>query len=118
LPLRAIFVVFSSALLAISAASARAEAPRIAAGAAHPALLVDGAPFLVLGAQANNSSNYPAVLDQVWPAVERVEWVCGGPLQFSRGQQGLEVSLPGGIAERTVPVLRIDGRLSGQGERG
>jgi beta-galactosidase GanA len=72
LPLRAIFVVFSSALLAISAASARAEAPRIAAGAAHPALLVDGAPFLVLGAQANNSSNYPAVLDQVWPAVERI----------------------------------------------
>jgi alpha-L-fucosidase len=51
-------------------------------------------------------------------AVERVEWIGGSPLSFSRGAQGLEVSLPGGIAERTVPVLRIDGHLSGQGERG
>lgn len=36
------------------------------------ALMVDGAPFLVLGAQVNNSSNYPAALDMVWPAVKTI----------------------------------------------
>ena len=33
------------------------------------ALLVDGAPYLVLGAQVNNSSAWPAMLPKVWPAV-------------------------------------------------
>ncbi|WP_421729142.1 DUF5597 domain-containing protein [Brevundimonas sp.] len=33
------------------------------------ALIVDGAPFTILGAQVNNSSNYPAPLAEVWPAV-------------------------------------------------
>jgi hypothetical protein len=32
--------------------------------------MVDGAPFLVLGAQVHNSSNYPAALAKVWPAVQ------------------------------------------------
>jgi beta-galactosidase GanA len=32
-------------------------------------LLVDGKPYLILGAQVNNSSNYPAALEQVWPAI-------------------------------------------------
>ena len=34
------------------------------------ALMVDGKPYLILGAQANNSSNYPAMLDKVWPAAK------------------------------------------------
>ncbi|MES1197060.1 MAG: beta-galactosidase, partial [Pseudomonadota bacterium] len=34
------------------------------------AFIVDGQPFLMLAAQANNSSNYPSVLPQVWPALE------------------------------------------------
>jgi hypothetical protein len=34
------------------------------------ALLVDGAPFLMLGAQINNSSAWPAMLPKVWPAIE------------------------------------------------
>jgi Domain of unknown function (DUF5597)/Beta-galactosidase len=34
------------------------------------ALLVDGAPFLVMGAQANNSSDWPAMLPKVWSAIE------------------------------------------------
>ena len=34
--------------------------------------MVDGAPFLVLGAQANNSSAWPAVLPKVWPAMEQL----------------------------------------------
>jgi hypothetical protein len=52
-----------------------------AQGTAHPipsivhengryALMVDGAPFLMLGAQANNSSDWPATLQKVWPAIE------------------------------------------------
>jgi beta-galactosidase GanA len=36
------------------------------------ALIVDGAPYLILGAQANNSSNYPAALAQVWPALAQM----------------------------------------------
>lgn len=32
-------------------------------------LQVDGKPYLILGAQVNNSSNWPATLDEIWPAV-------------------------------------------------
>ena len=34
------------------------------------ALLVDGEPYLVLGAQCHNSSAWPAMLPKVWPAIE------------------------------------------------
>ena len=36
------------------------------------ALMVDGAPYLMLGVQVNNSSAWPAMLPQVWPAVEKL----------------------------------------------
>jgi beta-galactosidase GanA len=36
------------------------------------ALVVDGEPFLVLGAQVHNSSNYPKALEKVWPAVKDI----------------------------------------------
>lgn len=48
------------------------EIPAIAHKDGRSALMVDGAPFLVLGAQANNSSNYPAMLPKVWPAIEQI----------------------------------------------
>lgn len=32
--------------------------------------MVDGAPFLMLGMQVNNSSAWPVMLPKVWPAVE------------------------------------------------
>src|SRR3954470_7893020 len=56
-------------------ASATAQAtdhslPRIVHKDGRHALLVDGAPYLVLGAQVNNSSAWPAVLPQVWPAIK------------------------------------------------
>ena len=70
--LRAVFAALSGAVLAFGPAPLAAQAPHFAAGAHHPALIVDGAPFLILGAQAHNSSNYPAMLEQVWPAVERI----------------------------------------------
>jgi beta-galactosidase GanA len=34
------------------------------------ALMVDGSPYLMLGAQAHNSSGWPAMLPKVWPAIE------------------------------------------------
>jgi beta-galactosidase GanA len=70
--LRAVFVALAGALLALANAPLGAQAPHFAPGKLRPALIVDGAPFLVLGAQANNASNYPAMLDQVWPTVERI----------------------------------------------
>ncbi len=36
------------------------------------ALFVDGAPYLMLGAQINNSSAWPAMLPKVWPAIEAI----------------------------------------------
>ena len=35
-------------------------------------LLVDGKPFLILGGQAHNSSGWPAMLPQLWLAVEKL----------------------------------------------
>ena len=46
------------------------ERPHLVRVDGRAALIVDGAPFLVLGAQANNSSNYPAILGKVWPALD------------------------------------------------
>ncbi len=54
------------------AAHAQQPLPRIVSANGKHLLMVDGEPFLMLGAQANNSSNYPAVLPQVWPVVERL----------------------------------------------
>src|SRR3954471_15354213 len=55
--------------LALSVAAAAAPLPQVVSKDGRHALLVDGAPFLILGGQANNSSNYPAVLPQVWPTI-------------------------------------------------
>jgi beta-galactosidase GanA len=56
--------------LAAAGASEAGEPPRLTEKGGRHALLVDGEPFLMLVAQANNSSNYAAALPQVWPAVE------------------------------------------------
>ncbi|NUR44872.1 MAG: DUF5597 domain-containing protein [Sphingomonas sp.] len=59
------------ALLGVASASLpAAELPRIAHSNGRHALIIDGAPFLILGGQANNSSNYPAVLPKVWPTIK------------------------------------------------
>jgi beta-galactosidase GanA len=47
--------------------------PEVVTRDGRHALLVDGAPFLILGAQANNSSNYPEALPRVWPAVAKLQ---------------------------------------------
>jgi len=56
--------------LCASAAAWGAGAPQLVERDGRHALMVDGAPFLMLGAQVHNSSNYPAALRQVWPAVK------------------------------------------------
>lgn len=57
------------ATVAVAPATAQ-ELPRLVSRDGRHALFVDGAPFLMLGAQANNSSNYPAILPRVWPVIE------------------------------------------------
>ncbi|MEO8736800.1 MAG: DUF5597 domain-containing protein [Edaphobacter sp.] len=67
---------FAYALVFIVAASAVAQKPanrsmpQLIEKNGNHALFVDGAPFLMLGAQVNNSSAWPAMLPKVWPAIE------------------------------------------------
>ncbi len=53
-------------------AKAEAPLPSVVQKNGRTALMVDGAPFLMLGVQANNSSNYPSQLPKVWPAVAQI----------------------------------------------
>ncbi|MBI3349930.1 MAG: beta-galactosidase, partial [Burkholderiales bacterium] len=64
--------VVLASLLSLQAASA-ADVPRLVERDGRHALLVDGKPFLILGAQAHNSSNYPAALKPVWDAAKDVK---------------------------------------------
>jgi beta-galactosidase GanA len=60
--------LLAGCLIATTAGAAPA-APRLVERDGRHALMVDGAPFLMLGAQAHNSSNHPNALKKVWPAV-------------------------------------------------
>lgn len=62
-----------AAKAAAAAPAAATELPKLVTENGRHALLVDGKPFLILGAQVNNSSNYPQALDDVWPAIELVK---------------------------------------------
>lgn len=69
--LRSLAQALVTLLLASSLATpARAEPPRLVSQDGRHALLVDGKPFLILGGQAHNSSNYPHALPQVWSALK------------------------------------------------
>lgn len=59
-------------LAAPSIAQEGTEIPRIECRDGKHALMVDGAPFVILGGQANNSSNYAPMLDSVWPVLDRM----------------------------------------------
>jgi beta-galactosidase GanA len=48
------------------------ELPRVVNQQGHATLMVDGEPFLVLGAQVDNSSGWPEKLSAIWPAAERL----------------------------------------------
>jgi beta-galactosidase GanA len=57
---------------AASGAAAGTAMPRVVEKDGRWALMVDGAPYLMLGMQLNNSSAWPGVFDEVWPAVDRL----------------------------------------------
>jgi beta-galactosidase GanA len=70
--LRAAAVIVLSGLCA-GAAWAQANdnpLPHFVTQDGRHALIVDGAPFLILGAQCHNSSAWPAMLPKVWPAID------------------------------------------------
>ena len=54
------------------AQDAATQIPRMESRDGRHALIVDGKPFLMLGAQANNSSNYAGSLDAVWPVLDAI----------------------------------------------
>jgi len=62
-------------LLASCLASAKSDRPipQLINENGRHALMVDGAPYLILGAQTNNSANYAAALPDVWPVVEKMQ---------------------------------------------
>lgn len=64
-------ILLAAALLAPRVQAAE-PIPRIVRDGDRHALMVDGAPFLMLGAQANNSSSWPDMLPKVWPAIDRI----------------------------------------------
>ncbi len=70
--LRAFAALLAATLVHAAPAAAQTPLPKIVSQNGRHALLVDGAPFLMLGIQANNSSNYPGMLPKVWPMVERI----------------------------------------------
>jgi beta-galactosidase GanA len=59
--------------LGIATAPAHADnnpLPHLVTEGGRHALIVDGAPYLILGAQCHNSSAWPGMLPKVWPAIE------------------------------------------------
>jgi len=67
--------LFAAALLFVAPAILEAQTnslPHLVHSNGKHALIIDGQPFLIFGVQANNSSNYPAALPQVWPVVRQI----------------------------------------------
>lgn len=64
--------LFALALASTSFAHAATPLPKIGGAHGRHELLVDGKPFLMLSAQVNNSSAWPAMLPKVWPAIEAI----------------------------------------------
>ncbi len=71
-PLRFLALLLLLPLSAFAADPAQHPAPSIAHQDGRFALMVDGAPYFILGAQVNNSSGWPAALQAVWPNAERM----------------------------------------------
>lgn len=65
--------VLASVFFAQASSAADAELPRVVTKNGNHSLIVDGAPYVILGAQVNNSSAWPAALPKVWPAVEQLQ---------------------------------------------
>ena len=70
--IRALLLGGGCAVASASTAQTVTDVPRIDHHGSRHALIVDGAPFLMLGAQVNNSSNYPEPLETAWPVLDRL----------------------------------------------
>jgi beta-galactosidase GanA len=66
---RALFALTLGVYGLAASAATETPMPRIVHEGDRYGLQVDGKPYLILGAQVNNSSAWPAMLDQVWPAI-------------------------------------------------
>ena len=62
-------VLLASVLLSSAFAHAQSAMPHFEQQGSRHALVVDGKPYLMLGAQINNSSSWESTLPQVWPAL-------------------------------------------------
>jgi len=67
---RFVALLFLSASFVVAQSSGDSTLPHVDRSGAHPALIVDGAPFLILGAQVNNSSAWASTMSAVWPTME------------------------------------------------
>jgi len=65
-------ILLSVVLIFFAKVSLAANVPEFITKNGRHALMVDGEPFLMLGMQANNSSNYPDTLKKVWPSFEKL----------------------------------------------
>lgn len=61
-----------AALALVARCYAQSPMPSIVDNQGRHTLLVDGKPFFILGGQAHNSSAWPALLPQVWTAVDQM----------------------------------------------
>jgi beta-galactosidase GanA len=66
-------LVCALVVLGWAAIVAAQELPRLVQEQGRATLMVDGKPYMVLGAQVDNSSGWPQRLKQVWPAAERMK---------------------------------------------
>jgi beta-galactosidase GanA len=64
--------VLMMALLSLPELARAQEMPRLVQAGGRATLMVEGAPFVELGAQVDNSSGWPEKLSAVWPAAERM----------------------------------------------
>lgn len=65
-------ILSACTLAAYAQSTAKAVLPRVVEKNGHFAFLVDGRPYLMLGAQMNNSSAWPSELTKVWPVIEKL----------------------------------------------
>jgi hypothetical protein len=69
---RFVFLIAILFVFLVSKNGFAVEAPRIIHKDGRSALLVDGQPYLILGAQMNNSSEWPSTLPNVWSAIANI----------------------------------------------
>ena len=65
-------VAMMAASVGLAQGSVASPMPKVVDKGGRWALMVDGAPYLMLGVQINNSSAWPGMLPEVWPAVDRL----------------------------------------------